>query len=369
MKILFLTSSLNAGGAERVATILCGAWADRGDEVILIPTYSGGGEPFYRVPEGIKFFNLADVSGVRGKGIFSYSRRLYALRRILLDEQPDVIVSFLPNVNVAAIVSSFFLTIPLVICERTDPVVLPPSRGWVLLCKLFYRYADALVVQTQSVLEKVNNLYPRLKRVESIPNPVSGEIEKISRKNSELDKTLLFFGRLSEEKQVAEAIEAFSRVASEVSDWSFHIYGAGPLEDELHDLVASLGMSDSIIFKGKTDTPWDIMSRASAFVMTSRAEGFPNSLLEAMAVGLPCVVYDCPSGPAEITRNGRDALLVPLNDQDALVSALRALMTNEALRESLGAQARESVMARYGLSSVLARWDALFRDIGALRQG
>src|SRR5689334_6479056 len=105
MKIILLTSSLNAGGAERVATVLCNAWAARGDTVTLIPTFSGGGTSFYEISDEVETIYLADVVRARRKTPWTYARRLAALRRLIQERDPDVVVSFLPNVNVAAILS------------------------------------------------------------------------------------------------------------------------------------------------------------------------------------------------------------------------------------------------------------------------
>ena len=95
--------------------------------------------------------------------------------------------------------------------------------------------------------------------------------------------------------------------------------------------------------------------------MTSRVEGFPNVLLEAMALGLPCVALDCPSGPAELTRHGKDAWLIPLTDHQGLADALHDLMSDPVLRQELGTKAAQSVRQRYGLPAILQRWDAVFQ--------
>jgi GalNAc-alpha-(1->4)-GalNAc-alpha-(1->3)-diNAcBac-PP-undecaprenol alpha-1,4-N-acetyl-D-galactosaminyltransferase len=108
------------------------------------------------------------------------------------------------------------------------------------------------------------------------------------------------------------------------------------------------------------------MAGADAFVMASKYEGFPNALLEAMGIGLPCVAFDCPSGPKEISRNGQDAMLVPLNDQKGLAASLRKVMGDAQWRQRLGEQGRDSVRERYSLQAVMTRWDQLFREVGAL---
>lgn len=109
------------------------------------------------------------------------------------------------------------------------------------------------------------------------------------------------------------------------------------------------------------------LARAGAFVLTSEYEGFPNALLEAMAVGLPCVTFDCPSGPREISMDGQVALLVPLNDEQALGHALEQLMSDAVLRQPLGSQARASVIEHFTLNEVLEQWDLLFEDVGVRR--
>lgn len=366
MNIIFLTSSLGSGGAERVATTLCNTWATRGDKITLVPTFSGGGHPFYEVSDKVELIYLADIVGRKTKNLLGYAKRLYALRKLISDRTPDVIISFLPNVNVAAILASVFLRIPLIICERSDPSVLPYSFSWKMLCKATYRFADMLTVQTESVANKIPALYSGLSKVRTMPNPLPEEIHSIKATTNGNRKILLSLGRLSSEKQVDKMIDAFSSVASRFDDWDLHIYGDGPLLSSLNSKIEELGLESRAFLKGRTSEPWAIMAGANIFVMTSMYEGFPNALLEAMGIGLPCVVFDCPSGPREITRDGIDAVLVPLNDQKGLVSALENVMSNEDLRFLLGNQARESVLSRFRLAAVINNWDRLFKEIGAI---
>jgi glycosyltransferase involved in cell wall biosynthesis len=364
LRICFLVSSLDAGGAERVATTLSNAWAARGDEVSLIATFSAGGKPFYAVSDAVELISLADVVNTRKKNIGSYAKRFVALRRLLKERNPDVVISFLPNVNVAAVLTTLFTGIPLILCERNDPSGRSPRSFWELCSRLTFRYGDMFTVQTDAVAEKIHRYYPGLKRVRAVPNPIPEDVaahEAGMRNNHR--KILLSMGRLEDQKQFDKAIAAFSAVAARFPDWDFNIYGEGPLKPRLQVCIEQYGMAERIALKGRTTKPWEVMAGADAFLMTSKFEGFPNALLEAMGVGLPCVVTDCPSGPSEMTRQGKDALLVPMQDQKALISALEDIMRDEGLRCTLGNQARDSVLRRYSLKAVIEQWDRVFSEV------
>ncbi|MDB5758717.1 MAG: putative glycosyltransferase [Burkholderia sp.] len=363
MKILFLVSSLGSGGAERVATTLCNAWAARGDSVTLIPTYSGGGLPFYEMSGRVELVSLADVAGHGPKGMRSYARRLLTLRRLIVRRRPDVIVSFLPNVNVAAILSTAFTGIPLIVCERNDPSARSALDVWEIACKLIYRFADMLTVQTEAVAAKAAKIYPGVERLRVIPNPLPDGIAGPKKALPGVRRTLLSLGRLADQKQVDKLIAGFAELAARFPEWDLHIYGDGPLRPTLLAQIERSGMQDRVFLRGKTGKPWQVMANADAYAMTSKHEGFPNALLEAMGIGLACVATDCPSGPREITCDGIDALLIPPDRHRELVDALACIMGDEKLREALGQKARESVAARFSLGAVMARWDRLFDEV------
>lgn len=368
MKIIFLASSLGAGGAERVATTMCNAWSDRGDDVTLISTFSGGGLPFYRLADAVELLSLADFAPGAKKNLGGYLARGRVLRRLVEQRRPDVVISFLPNVNVAAIFALRTLSVPMIICERSDPACYPAPFPLRAACRLAYRFADLLMVQTESVAAAATRHYPGVKRVAAVPNPLPPGLVNHVRRGHPGRRILLSLGRLSAEKQLEKLISAFAVQAGRFSEWDLHIYGDGPLKAALQKQIIVYGLLDRVMLKGMTTTPWEAMASADAFALTSQFEGFPNAMLEAMGVGLPCIAFDCRSGPRELSANGSDAILVPMNDEPALCAALTKVMGNETFRLSLGAQARESVISRFGLPSVLDRWDRLFAQVGASRR-
>jgi GalNAc-alpha-(1->4)-GalNAc-alpha-(1->3)-diNAcBac-PP-undecaprenol alpha-1,4-N-acetyl-D-galactosaminyltransferase len=366
MKIVFLVSSLGAGGAERVATTLCNVWSESYQSVTLISTFSGGADSFYPLGKNVEIIHLATEAPRHPFGGKRYINRLLKLTNIINDRRPDLVISFLPNVNIANIICAATNRTPCIICERSDPLAQPIGFFWRMACKLLYRFADSVCVQTRAATTRIKTAYSGLKNVQSIPNPLPEDLLNWRAKYIQpKTKILLSIGRLADEKQVHLIIDAFHQLSPSHTDWQLHIYGDGPKKAALVAQVAALKLDHKVFILGKTTEPWRVMADADAFVMTSLYEGFPNALLEAMAVGLPCVATDCPSGPAEMTGGGSDALLVQPGDTDGLKNALDRLMSDPTLRQTLGERGRAAVLERYALNVVLKAWDDLFRQVGA----
>jgi glycosyltransferase involved in cell wall biosynthesis len=357
---------MDAGGAERVAATLANAWAARGDRVTLMPTFSGRGDCFYKLSPDVRLVFLADlVSGWRQPNV-NRLIRLRALRRFIRADRPSVIVAFLSNVNVAAVFASAGLGIPVIACERIDPFVMPTPVTLRLACRCAYPFADALMVQTSAVAAKyAASLSWPLRRLAVIPNPLHPQAVAVKRAVRIGERRrLLSVGRLHEQKQFDVLIDTFAGVASRHTEWSLRIVGEGPLRTVLQDQVVRLGLADRIVVAGRTADIADEFAAADAFALASQYEGFPNALMEAMAAGLPCITFDCPSGPRELALDGQAALLVPANDRAALGEALERIMSDADLRAELGERGRASVLSRFSLSKVLATWDSLFNDVG-----
>jgi len=166
-------------------------------------------------------------------------------------------------------------------------------------------------------------------------------------------------GRLSYEKGVDMLLEAWERVAPEHPDWRLHIYGDGPAAPDLRHQAESAGLSGSVEFKGMTDDIEAALTEASIFALPSRDEGFPMSVLESMAYGLPTVGFDCAPGVRELLNEEENGLLAERGDIFAFAEALDRLMGDAALRRSMGAAARNSVL-RFHPDTVLDRWERLF---------
>jgi glycosyltransferase involved in cell wall biosynthesis len=169
---------------------------------------------------------------------------------------------------------------------------------------------------------------------------------------------LIAAGRLENQKGFDLLLEAFATIAARHPDWTLDIFGRGSRREPLERSVVDLGLSGQAHINPPTDRLGERMRHASVFVLSSRYEGFPLVLLEAMAAGLAVVSFDCPTGPGEIVTDGTSGLLVPVEDVPALAAALDRVMTDESLRRRLAAAAPAAVHP-YSPHQVGRRWDAL----------
>lgn len=364
MKIMLLLSSLNAGGAERVGVSLANAWVAQGHEVVMVPTYSQGtGQSFYPIDKRVQVLWL-NQELPRHK-LLSQLTKPYYLRRIMKRVQADVMVSFLTNVNVMSLLASRGLNIPLVVSERSHPLHQKISSSLKYLRKRLYPYADVVMLQTQQAADEFSQTMPPLKSLVVMPNPLPDELSQDAQQApvNAPSKRVMAMGRLVSSKQFDLLIHVFSQALKQAPDWTLHIYGEGPERAKLQGLIQSLQKSQSIFLEGKTTEPWAMMSQAQVFAMTSRLEGFPNVMLEAMARGLPVVAFDCPSGPKEISRDGEFADIVPLGRDKQYESALLRLMQDNHYRHDLAQRGQAHVLAHYSQEQVLQQWDALFKRL------
>jgi glycosyltransferase involved in cell wall biosynthesis len=361
-RILFLVSSMEGGGAERVAALLCNHWAARGHEVTLMPTFAGRGECLYSLDARVQVDYLADRVGSSSRSVFNKARRYRVLRCAIRALAPDGIVSFLPHVNVAAVLAAWGMKVPVVVSERTFPPAMPLGRGLETLRRFAYPRAKGVVVQTERTRRWLADCCPRAAGW-VIPNPVVCPLpnaEPSVAPHSVVDtarRIVVGVGRLSEEKGFGRLLAAFGELAHRFPGWELVLLGEGQERQRLEAQAESLGLSDRVHLPGRVGNLGDWYARADLFVMSSRFEGFPNALVEAMAHGLPAVSVDCETGPADIIREGVDGYLVsPSEGTAGLARAMEGLMQNDDRRRRMG-EAAVAVRERFSPERVMAEWD------------
>jgi glycosyltransferase involved in cell wall biosynthesis len=280
-----------------------------------------------------------------------------------LQFKPDVVVSFIEQTNVRILAALLGTGIPIIVSERTDPRRHQVARGWNFARLMLYPLAETVVVQTESVAAWARRFLPD-RKVQVIPNFVPALPPATSADQRHSDE-FLAVGRLSHVKGFDLLLRAFADSGLKVTGVRLTILGEGPERASLESLARELGIAEAVSLPGIVQDPERWMAQCALFVLPSRYEGFPNALLEAMAMGCAVVAADCPSGPRELVIEGENGLLVPTENVEALAGALKKLMGDAALRRRLGDQA-VSVRQRFAREAIIGRWETLILDcIGA----
>lgn len=345
-------------------SLLASGWAQAGKDVTLLTLDSS--EIAYPLHPAVKVHNLrppARKSGRWSPAIWRKIWRVPWLRKAIRESRPDVVISFMDRPNILSLIATRFLKVPVIISERTNPSV--HKIGPVLsgLRALLYPFAQAAVCQTSAATA----WFQKKMRIKTslIPNPLVPPLkpaDDVSIVREGETHILLAVGRLHAYKGFDLLLRAFALAYDKHPQWILRIVGDGPQRVELQRMASDLGLAERVQFIGSVDDPEPEFRAADLFVLSSRFEGFPNALCEAMAAGLPVVSFDCPWGPSEIIHNGVDGILVPPADVNALGAVLSRLMADPAERARLAERAPE-IMARLDLSKILLLWEALFREL------
>lgn len=365
MRLVILINSMSGGGAERVTASLANYWDAQGWEVTIV-TITPQSEDFYELNADIKrvALELGGESSNVLAGLMHNLSRILAVRRVLHEIKPDVAMGMMTTANILLALASRGLKIRTAGSERTHPPQYPLGAVWEKLRSSCYGLLDVVVAQSSEGAEWLKS-NTSAKRVVVIPNPVKWPLTNheplldVSSVCPQGRKLLLAVGRLSTEKQFELLIRSFQSLASRHFDWDLVILGEGPLRSALEIQVMAAGLKNRIFLPGRAGNVGDWYGHADQFVLSSRFEGFPNALVEAMAYGLPVVSFDCDTGPRDIIRHDVDGLLIPAEDEAGLTEALDLLMKDAALRQRFSDRAVE-VRERFATVLIAEKWADVF---------
>lgn len=360
MHVMLVISSLAPGGAERVITMLANRWVERGVRVSLV-TLDSPGNDFYRTRPEVRRIGLGLLrpSGNVLMSACNLLRRMVGLRATVRELDPDVVVSFIDKTNILTVAATRWLRCGVVISERVDPRYYDAGPVLRLVRGIVYPWADAVVMQTENLRTWAEQHARNPDKVFVVPNPVDAPDCPARPQDAARDREdgmIMAMGRLDRQKGFDMLLQAFQRCAGEFPGWKLTILGEGHERPALERLVGSLGLAGRVSMPGRVPAPIPMLCAADIFVLSSRFEGFPNALLEAMAAGCPCISFDCPSGPADIIHHGEDGLLVSAGDLGGLAVALRRLMSDASERQRLG-EAATGVRTRFSIDEVVSMWD------------
>ncbi|MCW2902027.1 MAG: glycosyl transferase group 1 [Streptosporangiaceae bacterium] len=372
---ILLVNAYAMGGTIRTVLNLAGHLA-RDHDVEIVSLIRRRKRPFFPIPDGVTVTVLDDRTEPPGRlrallaripsvltpvedGSFR-SLSLWTdlrLARGIWDVRAGVLITTRPSLNLLAaeLAPSGVVTI------GQDHMNLGSYRAEIRRAiRRRYGRLTVLSVLTRAALADYEEvLAGAAVRVVRIPNALPDVGGGMSAGDG---KVIIAAGRLSRQKGFDLLIKAFEEVALAHPGWILRIFGSGQSRDELAAMIAARGLDGRVILKARTPTFGQELAGASVYVLSSRFEGMPMVIIEAMSKGLAVVAFDCPQGPAELITHREDGLLVPAEDVAALTAALTEVIEDEALRLRLGERARRSAQA-YDLAVVGAQWDALLAEL------
>ena len=351
-KVLFHLNSLEKGGAERVVCTLAGQFYNNGYEVVIATEWTGKDE--YVLAEGVRRIHVGLTD--EGGRIHSFLYRIRALRKVLKEERPDVVLAFAKKAIYRALLSTVGTKIPVILSVRTSPVGNYDHISDRILIPLLYNRAAGAVFQTK----QAKSFFPKKlqERAAVIINPIQkdylGRSSPVTRK-----KEIVQVGRLDRVKDQETLLESMYRVHRKYPDYILRIYGGDSgdgTKEALEESIALHKAGGYIFLMGSAQHLEERIEDASVFVLSSYLEGMPNALMEAMALGLPVVATDCPcGGPADLIKSGENGILVPVRNAEAMAEAIMSLLENAELAKEMGMRAMK-IGEHAGEAEIFAIW-------------
>jgi glycosyltransferase involved in cell wall biosynthesis len=367
-RVTFVLPSLHGGGAERAAVVLLNGLAERGYESTLF-VFAREGEYFEQLSPAVRL-----VVGEPGR-----AGRVTSLRKFLVHERQDVVVSLLSHFSVFAAVRISPAGTKYVISQQTPLTAFlddhdypwrQPARRRVFttVASAVYPRADGIAATSSGVADDLISHYGvRRERVAIVPNPVDIEAVKHAAampldeaRNDSALPTIVTAGRLAHAKNLPLLVESLEQLSTRLPFRAW-LLGQGELEGELRRMLARSPVADRVTLFGFQQNPWKFMARADVFLLTSRYEGFGNVLIEAMAAGLP-VVATASYGTRDIVRNGDTGFLVESHDAGSVADALERVLTNVELRTRMAQAARDGARA-FAVPAVVSRFETFLETV------
>lgn len=361
-QLVFLTLSLTKGGAERVICNMCNEHFVKRYRVTIISLMAA--EPEYDLNPAIRVLYVDKrPEQYRQNMAVRFLRRRKGLASLLKKVEREggaigALISFLPEPNFLITSLSPRRGYPVIISVRNDPAKEYASKVRHLLMKKLYQRADGYVFQTREARDYFSFSKHITENGTVIPNPLGKEFLDVSMQAFS-QKEIVSVGRLEPQKAPLSLIHAFAGIHAEIPEYRLLFYGEGSLWEEMQEEIKKAGLDEKIVLKGNTDRIREDVGQASLFVLPSVYEGMPNALMEAMALGVPCVATDCPcGGPRSLIKSGENGILVPVGDERELGKAMALLLKDLPKAARMGRRAQE-ITKELAPERIYRQWDGL----------
>lgn len=354
MNIAFLINSLaQAAGTERVTSIIANELVKRGFKVDLFIVRNEGKPFFYLAPE----INLHYLSQERNTNIYlHYPVNVYRIRKLLVSRKIDIIIDVCSAMSLMSIPATLFTKAKVITWEHFNanvnwnPITSPAARK--LAAALSYK----IVTLTQADSEVFQKRY-KAKNTTVIPNPITIRIDS---KTDLKSKTVLAVGRFEHQKGFDMLLQAWKHCRCKEFGWKLKIVGSGSLKEELEKQIYADKISDTVELQNPVEDVSSLYRDASLFVMSSRFEGLPLVLIEAMAMGLPIVSFDCETGPRDIVKDRVTGRLLPAFDIVAMSKTIDELTSNQALLEEYSINSI-TYSKKFDINPIIVSWEKLIK--------
>ena len=361
-KVLFHLNTLEQGGVERVVSNLANHFAGTYYDIIVATQWYSEDE--FALKPLVKRIHVGLKADDERKSRFvKVYLRIKYLRKLIIIEKPDVVIAFDRNTNYRAIISSLGLKTPVIISIRNSPTAQFNSILQKLLASVLFPKASGCVFQTNQQRSYFSKRLQRKSRV--ILNPINPKYINVT-PPSEKKKEIVHSSRLEERKNQAGIVRAFIKLHDEYPDYTLKIFGGDTgdgTKKKLKRIITENYANDYIKLMGRSDSLETELSGASIFVFNSDWEGLPNALMEAMALGLPVISTDCPSGgPATLITDKINGMLIPVRNDVKLEEAMRYLLNNPDIAEKMG-QAARRISDKCNIAAISNEWCVYIDEI------
>lgn len=354
MKIGFLINDLNAGGAERATTSLANYFVNHGVETTII-TFKDS-ESFYPLEKNIRHckVNFEEIEhSVSLKRLIGTVKRMFRVRAYIKSLDLDILIGMSFYMTWYAVFATFFTKTKAIGTERNNPYKYKSTRFNTILRKFFYRICNGYIFQTKKASEFFTDSLRKSDII--IPNAIFNKAIYEMTPPTKREKIITAVGRLTEQKRFDLLIEAFKIIADKIPDYNLIIFGEGELRNQLENQINELGLNKRISLPGTSTEAIKTVNRSSVFVLSSDLEGMPNALMEALAMGVPCISTRCDMGPEDLIENNVNGILVEVGNAKEISAAILKIIENPDFSATLSSQARELVET-HSIEEISNKW-------------
>lgn len=322
-KIVFIIGYMSNGGAERVVSVLANNFVNRGYKVSILAIL--GDKKDYELDDNIEYKPL--MSKHKNK-LMRVVERILFIRKNTKKEECDVIVSLLAQINIYSIVANIFNNVKLIVSERNDPYQDPNNKIIRFIRDILYQFTDGLVFQTPDAMNYFSKKIQNKSTI--IANPLKEDLPECF--EGERNKEIVTAVRLEPQKNIKMLIDSYIKIQREYPEYILKIYGNGYLKDELIEYCNENNVKDKVKFLGYSKNLHSEIIKSQMFVLSSNYEGISNSMIEALALGIPVISTDHPIGGARMfIESGVNGLLVPVGDVEEMYNCMKMIIKDRTL--------------------------------------